>query len=433
MWAPFALVIFALLGAALVPLLLRRPEVRINREIQELVIPARDLVGEKRAAFEGGVRARAGYELSRNPTFLERAAEMKRREVEATRAIPPLLDRLGPGPRAAWDEVMRIEAASDSAGAALEALHPDRAAQYRYLPAIDARIDSLVAALDGLEAELSGEIATRRARLDELAVRAWLTTVALVALGFAAVLSVASLTRREQRARAAAESAVRTRDEVVSIVSHDLRNPLSTVAMATSFLLDTLSGNGERAAERRQLEVVRRAAENMDHMIGDLLDIARIESGRLAVEKSPTTPASLVNEAVGMLEPIVEKEGKRLVWKVEEGLPRVNADRERVLQIFSNLVGNAVKFTPAGGLITLEAARDGDAVCFRVSDTGSGIPAEHLPYLFDRFWQASRSDRRGIGLGLPIVKGLVEAHGGEIRVQSELGRGTTFTFTVLTA
>jgi signal transduction histidine kinase len=429
-WAPFALVLFALLGAALIPLVLRRPEEEINHEIQEVVIPVRTLVAQKRAAFEAGVRTRAGYQLSGNPTFLERTAEWQRREAEATRAIPPLLDRLGPGARAAWAEALRIQAASDSILATRSALGPTRADQFRDLPGIDVRIDSLVTALDRLDAELDQEIRARRNQLDRLAIRAWLMTVALVGLGFAAAVSVASLTRREQRARAAAETAVRTRDEVVSIVSHDLRNPLSTVTMVTGFLLDTLPGDAERASERRQLEMIRRAAANMDHMIQDLLDIARIESGRLAVETSPTSAASLVNEAVGMLEPIVEKEKKRLVWSVPEGLPPVNADRERVLQIFSNLVGNAVKFTPPGGVITIGAELDGGAVCFHVSDTGSGIPPEHLPHLFDRFWQANRSDRRGIGLGLPIVKGLVQAHGGEIRVESELGRGTTFTFTV---
>ena len=429
-WAPFALVLFALLGAALIPLVLRRPEVEINREIQEVVIPVRTLVAEKRAAYEAGVRTRAGYQLSRNPTFLERSAEWRRQELEATRAIPALLARLGPGARAAWAEAMRIQAVSDSTMAARNALEPTTAEQFRDLPDIDVRIDSLVTALDRLDSELDQEIRARRAALDRLAVRAWLVTVGLAGLGLAAAFSVASLTRREQRARAAAETAVRTRDEVVSIVSHDLRNPLSTVTMVTALLLDTLPGDGARTSERRQLEMILRAAENMDHMIQDLLDIARIETGRLAVETSPTSPASLVNEAVGMLEPIVEKEEKRLVWSVEEGLPPVSADRERVLQIFSNLVGNAVKFSPAGGVIAIGAELDGGAVRFHVSDTGTGMPPEHLPHLFDRFWQANRSDRRGIGLGLPIVKGLVEAHGGEIHVESELGQGTTFTFTV---
>jgi signal transduction histidine kinase len=167
-------------------------------------------------------------------------------------------------------------------------------------------------------------------------------------------------------------------------------------------------------------------------MIQDLLDIARIESGRLSVETAPASVPALVHEAVEMLRPIAEKEGKRLLWSVEEGLPAVEADRERMLQIFSNLVGNAVKFTPAGGSITIAAEREGDAVRFRVADTGAGVPPEHLPHLFDRFWQANRRDRRGIGLGLPIVKGLVEAQGGEIRVTSEPGRGTTFSFTVRT-
>jgi signal transduction histidine kinase len=431
-WAPIALVVLALLTSVVTPLLLRERERAINRELQEVLNPARALLAQKRAAFERGISSRAAYEISGNPTFQARGAEWKKRERVATAALPPLISQLGPRPRAAWARAQRIEFRIDSAGSQTDASEPTRAEQFDLLPVADERVDSLLAALDQVDAELVREVSFRQDRLDVVIFRSWVVSAALGVLGLAAVLSVAMLTRREQRARAVAEAAVRSRDEVVSIVSHDLRNPLSTVTMATGFLLETIPRVDTRAAERRQLEIVRRAAESMDHMIQDLLDIARIETGRLAVETAPICVADLVQEAVGMLEPIAEKQGKRLVSTVQEGLPAVNADRERMLQIFSNLVGNAVKFTPAGGTITLAAERDADVVRFHVSDTGTGIPPEHLPHLFDRFWQANRTDRRGIGLGLPIVKGLVEAHGGEIRVVSEPGRGTTFSFTVRT-
>jgi len=137
-----------------------------------------------------------------------------------------------------------------------------------------------------------------------------------------------------------------------------------------------------------------------------------------------------MDEVATMLRPGVERRGQRLDRRVAAGLPAVSADRDRLLQVFSNLIDNAGKFTPAGGTITVTAEGDRRAVQFCVSDTGSGIPPELVPHLFDRFWQATRTDRRGIGLGLSIVKALVEAHGGHMAVESNLGRGTTFRFSV---
>jgi signal transduction histidine kinase len=243
-------------------------------------------------------------------------------------------------------------------------------------------------------------------------------------------VTVAGLTRREQRARAAAESAVRTRDEVVSIVSHDLRNPLSTVQLAAAYLLDSLPRHAVRASDRKSLEMIKRAAESMARMIQDLLDIARIESGNLAVERAAFPLAPFMDDAATMLRPLAEKQRQRLEVTVADGVDSVCADRDRLLQILSNLVGNAVKFTPPGGTITLAAEAEDGAVRLRVSDTGPGIRPEHVPHLFDRFWQATRTDRRGLGLGLPIVKGLVEAHGSRVVVTSAVGQGTTFSFAI---
>ena len=234
----------------------------------------------------------------------------------------------------------------------------------------------------------------------------------------------------ERRARGEAEQAVRTRDEVLSVVSHDLRNPLHTIGMSASFLLDVLPGGDGDAMVRKQLAIIKRAIDTMNRMITDLLDITRIESGRLAVECSEVEVRSLLDEVETMMRPLAEGAGLRLECRAEGPLATLYADRDRLMQVFSNLVGNAIKFTPEGGSVTLRAARDGEGVAFQVSDTGAGIPADHLPRLFDRFWQARRTDRRGLGLGLPIVKGLVEAHGGRISVASEPGAGSTFTFTL---
>ena len=214
------------------------------------------------------------------------------------------------------------------------------------------------------------------------------------------------------------------------MVAHDLRNPLNTVMMAAGLMLETSSP--ERPAERRQVEIVIRAADRMNRMIQDLLDVKRMESGRLGLEAKPETVAGLVGDTIEMLRPLAEGSSIRLESHVAPNLPRVLADATRISQVLSNLVGNAVKFTPREGVITITADGLDAEVRFSVIDTGAGIPAEQLPHIFGRFWQARTSDRRGIGLGLAIAKGIVEAHRGRIWVESSVGLGSTFYFTLPT-
>lgn len=249
-----------------------------------------------------------------------------------------------------------------------------------------------------------------------------------------AVVSFSDITHRKRQeqeelaARAQAESAVHARDELLLAVSHDLRNPLGAILLSAESLLRRLPEGDER--DRRKAEVIQRAASNMDRMIEDLLDVDRLEGGRLVVERKPLEVRPLLGEAIGQLRPHAERSSITLTCFAPDGLPPVLADKGRLLQILSNLVGNAVKFTPEGGAIAVSVAPTEGAVCFRIEDTGKGIPADQLPHIFDRHWQASRTDRRGLGLGLSIVKGLVEAHGGRIGVESVPGRGSTFHFTI---
>ena len=225
-----------------------------------------------------------------------------------------------------------------------------------------------------------------------------------------------------------AQQATRARDDVLAVVAHDLRNPLNTVTMAVNLMLEATPI--ERVQERRQVEIVRRAADRMNRMIQDLLDVKRMESGRLTIELRPESPATLINDTVDMLRPLAAGSTIRLDTSIEENLPPVMADAARIQQVLSNLVGNAVKFTPRDGRVTVCAERLREEVRFCVIDTGPGIPAEQLPHIFGRFWQAKTSDRRGIGLGLAIAKGIVEAHNGRIWVESHVGLGSTFYFTL---
>jgi signal transduction histidine kinase len=243
----------------------------------------------------------------------------------------------------------------------------------------------------------------------------------------------ASLAVESARLYNAAQQATRARDQVLAVVAHDLRNPLSTVMMGADAVLGTLSAQ-EHPAEHRYSELIHRAAQRMNRMIEDLLDVTRIEAGQLSVEPRPVAIDRVIQETLGMLQLVASGQGITLRSEVEPGLPPTYVDAARIHQVLSNLLGNALKFTPAGGTVTVRAEpHPVGGVVVSVTDTGPGIPAEQLPHIFGRFWQAKRTDRRGIGLGLSIAKGIVEAHGGEIWVESELGQGSRFVFTLPTA
>jgi signal transduction histidine kinase len=176
--------------------------------------------------------------------------------------------------------------------------------------------------------------------------------------------------------------------------------------------------------------MILRAAERMSELIRDLLDAARIESGRLPIEPAEHRVTSLLSDAVEGIALIATEKSLRIEKEISRADLVVPCDRARVLQVFSNLLGNALKFTPAGGTVTVAAEMRGADAVFRVRDTGRGIGEDHLPHIFDRYWQAQREKRAGVGLGLFIAKGIVEAHGGTMQVESKLGEGTVFEFTV---
>lgn len=223
-----------------------------------------------------------------------------------------------------------------------------------------------------------------------------------------------------------AQQATRARDEMLGIVAHDLRNPLSTVTMGSAMLLDSALDD----AQRRYAELVSRAAGRMQELIQDLLQARQIESGQLRVLPRAQPVAPLVEEAVAMLTPLAEGRRIHLSAMLEEGLRPALLDNVRILQVLSNLIGNALKFTPEGGSVQIGCEPLGGELRFVVADTGPGIPPDQIPHVFGRFWQAADRDTRGIGLGLSIVKGIVEAHGGRVWVESSVGEGARFYFTI---
>jgi len=214
------------------------------------------------------------------------------------------------------------------------------------------------------------------------------------------------------------------REEVLRVVSHDLRTPLSVVRGNVELL--------EQGGISREdgLPSLRRAVDHMERLLQDLLDATRLDAGTLTLRLGQVGVATLLEDAEEMLRPGAEAQGVTLRMPDAQDLPFLRADRDRVLQVLWNLVGNAIKFTPRGGSVTVEVAPEEGALRFAVTDTGPGIPEKDVPHVFDRFWQANKADRRGAGLGLSIARGLVEAHGGRLWLQSVERQGTTFYFTL---
>jgi PAS domain S-box-containing protein len=230
----------------------------------------------------------------------------------------------------------------------------------------------------------------------------------------------------------AAQTAIQARDDVLAVVSHDLGNPLSAIRIGTTLLLSNVPKEERETGAWKHIVGIRNSAEQMERLIKDLLEVKRIEAGQLSIERDRVDTRFLIDEAIELLTPIAEGKGVSIKSGVNGSVPQVYADRERLLQAFSNLVGNAVKFTPHGGEVQIAAEQRGDDVVFSVNDTGIGISPEDAQHVFDRYWQAQgrKKGRQGIGLGLVIVRGIVEAHGGRIWLESELGKGSRFYFNI---
>jgi signal transduction histidine kinase len=245
-------------------------------------------------------------------------------------------------------------------------------------------------------------------------------------LGFAEDLArLAALALDNARLHDAVRASLRARDEMVGVVSHDLRNPVAAIKMLSRTLLRAPS-NG--APARESIELMSQAADQMDALIRDLLDVNRLDAGKLMVSPIAVDPSTLLTDSLQTLRPLVDEKGIALDLQIETPLPFVMADADRIQQTLSNLVGNAIKFSPAGSKIVVVARRDPEGVAISVVDNGKGIAPEQLPRVFDRNWQSSRTDRQGAGLGLAIARGIVEAHGGRIWIESKEGEGTTAAF-----
>ena len=230
--------------------------------------------------------------------------------------------------------------------------------------------------------------------------------------------------------RARADEAVTSREDFLAMVSHDLRSLLGGIALGAD-VLNQLAKSGEPIARVASIaERIQRFVARMNRLIGDLMDVAAIEAGKLSVVMAPCDANAVVGEAMEAFASAAAASQIRLTSRIGSDLAPIDFDHERILQVLINLVGNALKFTASGGHVSIRVESWKDAVCFAVEDDGEGIPGDRLDKVFDRFFQTRRNDRRGLGLGLYISRSIVEAHGGKIWAESTPGHGSTFFFTI---
>jgi light-regulated signal transduction histidine kinase (bacteriophytochrome) len=227
------------------------------------------------------------------------------------------------------------------------------------------------------------------------------------------------------------QQAVRARDELVAVVSHDLRNPMTVISMLCGMMQKAFSSEGPHTSRRisSAIDTMQQAAARMNVLLEDLLDTSKIEAGRYTVKPLALDVSQMFEEAYALLAPLAMEKGIDLSFNAEPGL-QINADPERMFQVLSNLIGNAIKFTPRQGNIGISALSNGEEIVFSVRDSGEGIAPDQLPHVFDRYWTQTENNPTGSGLGLYITQGIVQAHGGRIEAESELGRGSEFRFTV---
>jgi signal transduction histidine kinase len=237
--------------------------------------------------------------------------------------------------------------------------------------------------------------------------------------------AVTSLGSTEE-ALSLAEKEIERRSNVLAMVSHELRNPLAIISTNLDFIAESLAAPEvcEAATEAR------RSVARMTRLLRDLLDLARIEGGTLRILKQPFDVGALLSEILGAYGPLFST--RDVSFTCEPQVPSIvlKFDHDRIVQVLSNLLSNAMKATPAGGAVSLCMERGAHSIEFAVKDTGLGIAAHALPHVFTRFWQGSGELGTGLGLGLCICQSIVAAHAGRIWVESELGRGTTFRFTL---
>ena len=436
----FALSLLATLGTALLGAEFVRS---LRADLNSVTVNAHRLaqIHELRFELERVVASSRGYLISEDDEQLRRAQVALQAARASLRTLPwPRDDRASPNARqvayagdAYLDVVQQALRSGEARGKAAADLFQEVLAPKRH---------ELETAISALVRDEDARAAAQLERSERNASRAL-----VLILGFGAIavgLSGASawffgrwLTRSFMHEKAAvdrAERALAARDELLAIIAHDLRNPLNSILLNAALLREQNEASERGPSVAKPAASIEKAARRMEHLIKSLLEAATIEAGQFSVNIEPCRVADPIETSLEMFEPLADNKGIRLTAEVEPSQQErlVPMDRERIVQILSNLLGNALKVTAEGGTIRLRVGHDQRELRVSVTDSGPGIEAEHKPHLFTRYWKADKDRRRGAGLGLYIAKGIAHAHGGRIWVESTVGGGSTFTFSIPT-
>jgi signal transduction histidine kinase len=421
-------VIGALVALVIVELIVTARIQGLRTEAVRQTDPARKLLNEVNYVLSRQITSLSRWELTGEDHYLSRYRTAVAAQQGVMKALSAPMQELGGPCAAAFAE---LQTAIGAWHAVVERtvrtpghVHPVPAAGY------ESGYASVIAAVYRLDETIATRQARQRIRAEELTSIANWTGAALILLALLAMGTVFIMTsrlrsglEREREARKMTESLVRSRDEILGIVSHDLRSPLTTIALSAQMI--ELSPPEEQA---EHLGTIRSAAKRMQRLIQDLLDATKIENAALSIRREEVDPQKVAQDVIASHAPIAAEKKIRLDASVETPLPCISGDHDRLVQALSNLVGNALKFTPPEGTVRFVAQAVDGAVRFTVSDSGPGIAAADLPHLFEPFWQAKKTAHLGSGLGLKITRAIVEAHGGTIRVSNVPPGGACFTF-----
>ncbi|MBW3564171.1 MAG: hypothetical protein KY459_05560 [Acidobacteria bacterium] len=428
MIAAASVVVISLAALVTLPILLNQRMEGIRDELEQHADPARAALNEISFRMSEQIASLTRAAASGAPQSTERY----RRAIEPQRAAMRILQahrgRLGSEYQMRLEELgnrlelwhLSVQRSVDSQRLAFESNYPD-----------------VIEAIRRLDESITRVQAGRRQQVERLTqIQVWLTVgLVLMAMGAALVViwiiarlrQLASMLEEESDARQGAlereQDLVRMRDEILGVVSHDLRSPLTTIALSAELLPDA---SPEERAEH--VETILTTTGRMERLIRDLLDVTKIDHGALQIRRDLVKPAEVVKEVVAGHEPIADSKEIQLETSIDETLPEIMGDPDRLAQALGNLIGNAFKFTPSGGMVRVSLVRRDRIIRFEVCDNGPGIAPADLPHLFDPFWQAKKTAHLGAGLGLKIARAIVEAHGGSIEVDNLVGGGALFAF-----
>ena len=419
-------VVVSLIALVLLPMLVQRQTERYRLENERHADPARAALNELNYRLSQQIAALTRAAATRDERHLEHYSQLIPPQEAAVKSLGVHVGAINPEFDAAFVELQQRLATWHSA--------VERRVDMQRLP-FDANYPAVIETVHRLDQAITAYQSARRQRVRALArMQVWVTLGLVLLASVAASLfvwmvqrlrSFAAMLTEESAARQAAlekqQELVRIRDEILGVVSHDLRSPLTTIALSAQLI-----PGGPPDEQTEHVQTIVSATRRMERLIHDLLDVTKAEQGKLSIRRDTIDPAAIARDVAASHQPIAGSQQIDFKTSIAGDLPQLSGDADRLAQALTNLIGNAFKFTPPDGVVELSVAQRNGKVSFEVSDSGPGIAPSDLPHLFEPFWQARKTAHLGAGLGLKITRAIVEAHDGSIEVTNVDRGGACF-------